>query len=153
VSHLSSLILAHKSLLGDDPSPVHTKIYEAFPATRGIASRETDPTVFEATLMLAIVQTYPRKQRPDPYRCFFFVRPELHPWALEQLRDCAQRMFWFQKQSKNVAVAKHLGAFLRAISIGSRVLHFAEAPERWVAFGFDKTDPVPEWVKGAISEP
>jgi hypothetical protein len=127
-------------------------LYDGFPVVKGVSSQALDPEVFAATLIMAIVQTYPRGQQPDPYKCLFFVRGQAHHWALEQLGLLAKKMFGVQKERKRADIARHLGAFLRAISMGSRVLQFKEAPDRWVAFGFNESDQVPAWMQSALIE-
>lgn len=150
MASLESLLLAHETLYGTAPSPKHVRIYEAFPGSHGVSSKELDEEVFEAALILAIVQTYPRHQRPTPFKCFLFVPAETHKWAVEQTSVCAKRMFAELKREKKVDIAKHLGTFFHAISMGCRILQLQEAPERWVSFGFDRSDLIPSWLRDSL---
>lgn len=150
MSPTDSFHLAHRAFFGEPPNERHARIYAAFPGARGVSDHEKDETVFEAVLIMALVQTYPRHQRPDPFKCYLFIPASIEKWAVTTLGSCAKRMFDLLKSKKEVKVAQHLGAFFHSVLIGSRVLHLDQEPDRWVCFGFERTDPIPDWMRNAL---
>ncbi len=151
VTPLDSFRLAHETFFGETPKAKHLRLYESFPAKKGASDRSRDEETFEATLIMAIVQTYPRNQRPDPFTCYLFIPAIEEKWAVNKLGEIAKRMFGVLKAHKKVQVAKHLGRFFHAVLLGSRTLHLDQAPERWVAFGFDRdADPIPDWMRDGL---
>jgi len=149
---LKSLYLAHKTLLGGEPEPSQVRLYQSFPSFRGMSSAALDAVVFDAALIMAIVQTYPRKERPTPYPVIFFLRGDVQKWALLQLEATSRKMFAKLKEEKAVKLAQHLGEFLKSIKVGSPSLQMKDPPDRWVSFGFKNDDPVPAWLGVSLLE-
>jgi hypothetical protein len=146
-----SLIRAHDGFLGRTPSARQIKIYESFPLHKGVSSSDLDSEAFEAALILSLVQTYPKGQRPEPFKTYLFVRGSAIPWANAELETLTRTMFDYLKEQQKVSRARHLGTFFHAISMGSRALAFKNGPERWTAFGFEREDPtIPEWMREAL---
>jgi hypothetical protein len=146
----------HK-LLGSDPTPKQERIYEAYPRARGASAREMDQETFESALVMAITQTFPNGPNAEPFKCYFFVPASAEKWAIEQLNVSARRIFEKLKgmpPARRSLAAKQIGRFLKCIMMGSRVLQLEKGPERWVAFGFEKSDPIPDWLRdGLLDEP
>jgi hypothetical protein len=143
--------LTHR-LLGTEPNAKQRRIYDAYPGTRGLSDRGLDEETFESVLVMALTQTLPRANS-EPFKCYFFVPASVEKWAIEQLNVRAKRIFAHLKPLKGerkVLAARQLGSFFHCILMGSRVLQLEQGPERWVAFGFDKTDPIPEWLREGL---
>jgi hypothetical protein len=143
----------HSVFFDAAPEPGHIRLYDAFPHARGISDRAQNETTFEAVLIMALVQTFPKNQQLIPFKCYFFVPASIKVWAETQLTECAKRMFEGLKRKRNAAAAKHLGTFFHNIPFGSRVLQINKAPDRWVAFGFTKGDLIPDWFGAALLDP
>lgn len=145
--------LTHR-LLGTQPNPKQLRIYEAFPGARGVSDHTLDQETFESALVMALTQTLPKAQT-TPFKCYFFVPASVEKWAIDRLGECAKHIFDQLKPLKperKVIAARQLGSFFHCIMLGSRVLQLDTGPDRWVAFGFDKKDPIPEWMCAGLLE-
>ena len=140
----------HRAFLGEEPSERQRLLYGAFPEKRGFASREKDTSLFEATLVLALVQAFPSKQGGELDQSFLFMPASLAEWTGEQIGTCATRMFHVLKGKKSVAGAKMLAQLINHVSSGSRVLQLRTVPEKWAAFGFDGSEPLPDWLRSRL---
>lgn len=141
----------HRTFLGVDPTPNQTLIYEAFPKTRGVSCSTLDVEFFEATTILALVQSFTMKQVPDPHRVHFFVKPAHKKWAVEQLKVIAGTIFGRLRPRKDAKqLAPTVGKLFHAVLIGCRVLQVEVPPDRWVSFGYSVSDPIPDWMCQAL---
>jgi len=140
----------HRAFLGEDPNDRQRLLYSEFPTMRGFASQDQDPSIFEAALVLALVQTFPVKQGDELVKSYLFVPASMTLWSGEQIRASATRMFGVLKEKKSVAGAKMLARLIKNVVSGSRVLQLRSVPERWSAFGFDLSAPLPEWMSSAL---
>jgi hypothetical protein len=140
----------HRVFLGEEPNEKQRLLYSSFPAMRGFSFQEKDPALFEATLVLAIVQTFPAKQGEELVKSYLFVPASMSAWSGEQVGASATKMFGVLKKKKSVAGAKMLALLIQSVVSGSRVLQLRNVPDRWAAFGFDQAGPVPEWMRTAL---
>lgn len=142
---------SHCVFLGVDPIPVQQHLYDQFPTYRGLASDALNTDTFEATVILALIQTFAKKQQTDPFRVYLFVPATLDRWVVVQLERIVKSMFQRIKSRKAPEQARALGRAFHAILLGGRVLQLSAAPDRWVAFGFKESDPIPEWMRSALA--
>ena len=91
------------------------------------------------------------KTQPDPYRCYLFVPGSHEKWAVVQLRRFAEAVFKILKEKKAAGRAQIMGKAFHAVLLGCRVFHFTQAPDRWVAYGFAESDPMPDWMGSALT--
>jgi hypothetical protein len=141
----------HCVFLGIEPTPKQLRIYNAFPASRGVADARLDVENFEAAVIMALVQTFSMKTQPEPYRCYLFVPSSHEKWAVTQLGNFAVSVFKILKEKKAAARAQSMGKAFHAVLLGCRVFQFPQVPDRWVAFGFAKSDPMPDWMMPALT--
>lgn len=135
------IIKGHRAFTSTEPTEVQKRLYNAFPARRGPLGSEHRDELFEAVLVMALVQTVSTSSK-----VYFFVPASTEGMALEALKTFAERVFAGIKQRKAVTQAKAMGKAFKAILLGHRVLQMDEAPERWVAYGFAANDPMPAWL-------
>lgn len=140
----------HRAFLGTDPTSAQARLYDGFPTHRGVSSRALDVELFQATAIVALVQTFTMKQVPDPHRVYFFVPPKHEKWAIGQFRGFAEVVFGRLKERKDAQRAPSVGRLFHAIMLGCRVLQMQTPPDRWVAFGFAKSDLVPDWLGAGL---
>jgi hypothetical protein len=140
----------HRAFLCSEPTDKHLRIYDGFPTLRGRSDAALDVETFEAAVIMALVQTYTKKQAPDPYTVYLFVPGSHEKWAVEQLKGMLGRLFDKLKEKKAAQQAQILANLFRHIMMGCRVLPFDQAPERWAAFGFVKADPIPIWLSEGL---
>jgi len=139
----------HETLLGDEPGNEHYALYGAYPAHRGFSDRRTVIARFEATFVLALTQTFPLGSG-SMHRSMFFVAAPTEDWAVKQMNRIAKVIFGRFKQEGNVHGAKFVGDAFNHLMMGKYALQVTEEPERWAAFGFRTTDPVPEWMRKSL---
>lgn len=142
----------HKIFLGHSPSEAHSRLYCNFPRYRGFSQAESSPELFEATFIVALTQAMGEKARFN--RTYLFVPSSMVNWVNEQTGLVARSMFGRLKgrdtPEKRRKVCEHLGASLKMMLVGSRVLQMDAPPSHWMAFGFKVSDPVPEWLRDAL---
>lgn len=138
---------SHRAFLNAEPSTRQVQVYGAFPTQRGIVGSVGDAEAFDAVMIMALVQTFSMKVQPDPFRVFMFVPAHAERWVAGELNRFAETVFGMLKSRKAATQAKAMGRAFHAIHSGCRVFQFETAPERWVAFGFTDTDPMPDWLK------
>jgi len=142
----------HRAFLGEEPSDKQHLLYGAYPAKRGFLLQEKDYLLFEATLVLAMVQVFPEKPGGELLKSFLFIPASMSVWCGEQINAMVTRMFGVLKEKKSVTGAKMLARLINNVAMGSRVLQLRSEPERWAAFGFDQSAPVPKWLGDALLE-
>jgi len=143
---------SHSVYFGVAPSVVQARLYSAFPQARGYSSSALDPERFDATLIMALVQTYRKGTLPTNPDVLFFVPASHEQWAIGTLKESITRMFTCLKGQHRQDVAKTLSALFKHIHLGNRVLQFVDAPARWAAFGFTDADPIPAWLRSGLVE-
>ena len=140
-----ALIKGHRAFTSTEPTDLQRQLYEAFPAHRGPVASTFDTTLFEATLIMGLVQTV-----GCDTKVYFFVPATMEAKALTALQEFATRVFADIKARKAVNQAKALGKAFNNLLLGNKVMQMQGAPERWVAFGFDRKDPIPEWLDKSL---
>lgn len=141
----SVLCKRHQHFFGEEPLEIQRSLYRVFPAARGYADKELDPDRFRAVLLLALTQAHHEKT-------ILFTPPTIERWAVDQLNSAADLIFQRVKvmTGDRKALALYLGKTFKQVFLANRLLQASEAPKRWVSFGFDLSDPVPEWVPPAL---
>jgi hypothetical protein len=134
----------HAAFLSTEPTERQLTLYDQFPAFRGLSGAAFDVEMFEATVVMALVQTVSAK-------VYFFVPSSMEKEAIAALQNLAESIFARIKTRKAVNQAKAVGKAFKAILIGHRLLQIDTAPERWVAFGFQKEDPIPGWLRDGLT--
>lgn len=147
----------HKNLLGIDqeatPEPfrltqLQQEFYEAAMkgSIRGFSATPAQPHIhverFLATFVLAMILT-------DGTQKVLMAVPEPHhEWVKEQSAVVLSRIFG-QRKNHHIKSILALREATIQINMTARILPMAE-PERWVAFGFQDGDTLPEWVQGRL---
>lgn len=143
----------HLELLGRMASETPKEFYldtlqEAFYAdaftkgVRGFNTKQLHPSLFLATCVVALRLTeglYP----------VYFVVPKPHVrWVLDQMEGIGRHVFRHRKNNKEAVMA------LRQAFAQLRMTPRFETtePSRWVMFGFNDEDLLPEWAKGRLME-
>lgn len=144
----------HENLLGADPknkqfalSDVHRRLYAAFEeGHRGyfLPSQESreDPEKFLSTFVVALYQT----TIPTPETVSLVTARVVEKWSIEQIKTIVRRIFSIRKKLTRAEV-EPLKQALQRLEFGSRVLHIAESPPRWVAYGYTSLDVTPSWMR------
>lgn len=142
----------HQAFLGTEQGSAHILLYTHFPETRGFSSKTENADRFEATFVAGLTQTFgPGGTFED---CLLLVPASKMAWVTEQMTQVAGRMFARWKMEPDLELRRRavtrLAEAIKHMLIGSRVLRLEQEPPRWVAFGFTKSDPVPEWLKKGL---
>jgi hypothetical protein len=142
----------HRGLLGSVAVEMHDGLYRAFPAARGYSSRLPDDILFEAVLILALFQARRVNKEKDRPKVYFLVPAPMESWVTSQLKGDVRRIFKHLKSGgvrpeAHVNAVKEVGALFHQIMLGSQAFALPSEPERWVAFGFSKLDPIPDWMR------
>lgn len=143
---------SHYAFLGTEPTTKQCRIYDAFPEKRGVRASELDSEVFEALIVMGLVQTFAKKTQASPFRVYFFVPQQHERWAVKQLRSFAKTVFARLKERRASSQAQALGRAFHSVLIGCRVLQVLEAPDRWVAYGFSESYEIPDWMATGLTD-
>jgi hypothetical protein len=138
----------HRGLLVTDPNEVQTSLYGAFPEFRGFSGRDLNTDRFLATLVLGMAQTYPFGGTAY-HPVALLVSKHAEEWAVGQIRQTVQEIIARLKSEDRVQGIQMVRGALGALMLGCRALQIDEPP-RWAAFGFDRADPIPEWMQGSL---
>lgn len=147
------LVKFHDVLLGGLPTARQAALYRGFPSVLGFSSKETDEALFQATLILAMLQAGKDNPKDDLHKVYFLAPPTITDgWVLATFRSSAKRIFDRLKTGKSVGLVKHVGELFHQVMLGSQVFVLPQAPERWVSFGFSKSDSIPAWMQPKLLE-
>ncbi len=149
--HVERLLRLHALLGGGTPQEIHTRLYGAFPAALGFSSNARDDSMFEAVLTLALLQAGKSGGETEFHKVYFLVPASISDgWVVPKFRTSAKHIFDRLKRGKSVAAVKHVGDLFKGVMLGSQVFTLPQEPDRWVAFGFSKTDPIPDWMRNKL---
>jgi hypothetical protein len=139
----------HVTLLGGSSvHEAHARLYRAFPSSLGFASKQTDGVLFQAVLILALSQAGKAGGEKDLHKVYFLTPQNLADgWVLEEFKSSAKRIFDRLKTGRSVEAVKHVGQLFHQVMVGSQIFSLPKEPERWVAFGFSRADPIPDWMR------
>jgi hypothetical protein len=140
----------HDLLLATPLQEVHTQLYEAFPISRGFSSRQRDDALFEAVFSLALFQAAGLGQTVQEVYCF--VPSVTQQWFLNHLRESTKVIFGQLRTRNNVKLVEHIGSLFHQLKLGDQPFLLPNEPERWISFGFLKTDAIPEWMSAKLLE-
>lgn len=142
----------HLTLLGTSPSEEQRKLYDGFPSYRGYSASSPTDDHFEATFVAALTQALGAGGKFN--RSYIFVPATKVEWVNSRTIQIAQTMFGLLKLKpsgeQRRKTCENLGAVLKHLLVGSRVLQMEDEPARWVALGFQSADPIPEWMRNAL---
>lgn len=115
---------------------------------RGFSATPAPPHIhverFLATFVLAMVLT------EGKHKVIMAVPEPHHEWVTQQSAMVFRRIFGQRKNHPIKSILALREATIQALgSMTSRILSMAE-PERWVAFGFQSGDTLPEWIQGRL---
>jgi hypothetical protein len=133
-----------------EPRTSHKNLYEAYPSALGYSGQAADESLFEAILILALYQA--SKDGANLHKVYILVPARLEKWAMARMRTGAERVFARLKKGATVPAIKHVGAIFHQLMLGFQIWALPEEPKCWVAFGFSKTDHVPEWMRSKLLE-
>jgi hypothetical protein len=150
--HHDRLRRLHHGLLGGPPTEAHTSLYRAFPEARGYSSKTPDDILFEAAVILATFQAGRSNGTDKEPKVYFLVPTSMESWVTSQLKADIRRIFDHLKTAAvppegRVKSVKHVGALFHRIMLGSQAYALPKEPEHWVAFGFSKSDAIPDWMR------
>ncbi len=147
---LAQLQKYHTQLIGKAPTKEHLTLYEAFPDYKGFSDREVNLARFEAVIVLCLSQAFNEPGQDKPNKTYLFVPANQEKWAMAQLKILAQRLFARCKEHKAKGTALYLGEVFRSLMLGSRAVLLVNDPGRWAAYGFDRKDPAPNWMRDKL---
>lgn len=146
----------HTRLLGIPSQEDQKLLYQAVPlGSRGYSDNAMDEARFQAILIVTLIQTM-AADAGETHRVIILCPPSHEQWALAQLQVFARTIFnGFKKlphtaTAKRSDVARRFSTCFKHIFLASRVFQLGERPERWMSFGFKKTDPIPDWMRAAL---
>lgn len=149
--HYERLHRLHTALLGNDIQEVTRRLYEEHPSFLGYSSKETHPGMFEAVLILSLFQAGKSPGDKNVHKVYFLApAPLTDGWVLGEFKAAAKRIFGRLKTGSSVAAVQHVGALFHQVLLGSQVFALPQEPDRWVAFGFSRSDPIPEWMSAKL---
>lgn len=140
----------HDLLLATPIQATHAQLYEAFPASLGFSSRQREDALFEAVFSLALFQAAGLGQSVQEVYCF--VPNVTRQWFLNHLRESTKVIFSQLRTRNNVKLVEHIGGLFHQLKLGDQPGMLPNEPERWISFGFLKTDPIPEWMGSKLLE-
>lgn len=147
----------HTSCFRTNPTDRQCALYDAYPDANGFSDAERDEELFQAVLVLALVQTIPSDPDHEPVRTTYVFYPKRHePWVVKEIGRNAEDVFgWLKRDSKEsrVRAAQFMGSTFQALRLGHLVLQMPEVPPHWVAFGFRREDPIPDWMRSRLLDP
>lgn len=149
----------HDEIHGQNPkdrrfklNPRKRDLYRAYANSdaRGFACADFDDELFIATMTLALRQAqFKGEQSTSPV--ILAVPKALDAWAYELSKTFYKLVL--QNFRGDVSVAKAVRAGFDSIYWEHRSHLLNEEPGRWVAYGFDYSNPVPKWMEGRLIVP
>lgn len=144
----------HRHYFDEDPTELQVRLYNEYPRARGFSHGALDQERFRAVLNLALVLAIPPDGDLSNTQTTYVFFPKPHErWVVAEIRESAERIFSRLREERRVDAAKFTGECFKALRLGHLVLQLPGAPERWVAFGFTKEDPIPTWMMEHLIEP
>jgi len=143
----------HRLLIGGEPHTEQMRLYEAFPSVLGFSSKQSSTPLFEAVLVLALHQAGKKTGEKNFHKVYFLAPANLaESWVVAEFKTAAKRIFGRLKTGKSVEAVKHVGTLFHQVMLGSQVFSLPNEPDYWVAFGFTRSDPVPEWLRNKLMD-
>lgn len=121
----------------------YTALYAAYDrGIHGYSQADTNEALFTATFVLALCLT-------EVINPTYVVVPKQHVrWIFDQMERVGRYIFRCRKGDKDGALV--LRKAFKQIRVTHKPFEFAEAPDRWVMFGFTNTDPMPPWAQNRL---
>lgn len=144
----------HRAYFDEDPTEQQRRLYDAYPHANGYSDGNRDAERFRAVLNLALVLAIPDDGVPEHVHTpFVFFPKPFERWVVDEIRKSAESLFDRLRKDRRVDAAKFVGNCFKALRLGHLVLQLPGAPDRWVAYGFTRTDPIPNWMQARLIEP
>lgn len=142
-------------MLGGALTAEQKELYTEAPRKRGFlfpvgAKVEQEATLFQAVFVLALASTAIDSGAATHSPVYLFLPKHLEKWGNEEIRKNLMAIFAHCKEHRKPDLARHLGAMAKHIYVGSRVTPSMQAPDKWVAYGFDDSPHVPKWLTEAM---
>ena len=152
--HYDNLLRMH-GLFGEGLQEPHTRLYKEYPSSLGYSANNAyvltpDDVLFNAALVLALHQAGKKDGSEDMHKVYFLVPGFMEKRTTHMMRAAAERIFARLKTGGSVVAIKHVGALFHRIMMGCEVFTLPEEPPHWVAFGFSKSDHIPEWMRAKL---
>lgn len=135
---------------GKSPPTADQEQFYANDTARGFSCKNREIAKADAVLIRALAQVIDTKAPPYHHVYLFAPRTE-REWIIARIHNVAATTMTRLKPLKDERVRKalqHVRSWLEVIQLGPVELwKKPEAPERWAAFGYLKTDPtLPTWL-------
>jgi hypothetical protein len=141
-------------LFGEGLHEPHERLYKEYPSSLGYSARDAyvltpDDVLFSAVLVLALYQAG-LAGSANLQNVYFLVPGFMEKRTTHMMRAAAERIFARLKTGGSVKAIKHVGALFHRVMMGCQVFTLPEEPQHWVAFGFSKSDHIPEWMRAKL---
>jgi hypothetical protein len=139
----------HSLFMGNEPTPAQARFYAS--KMRGFSDKAFNKERLAAVVVMALVMTT-RKSIEDPTRVILAIPSSHDPWAVEEMNKLSKGMFDHIRKSdmtpeNRITNAKNLGRLFKSFYLCNHILQYTEKPDCWMAFGFTKDEPIPDWMK------
>jgi len=149
---MSTIAKFHKDLLGSDPTPEQSKLYESTEIHHGYSNDSRDAMLFTGTLVLGLHTAF----EPDPgifHEVVFAIPKTLEGFTVEIMNRVIQviskRRAGLDPKTRKKG-GKLIAEAFKNLHVGHRAHTLAEEPPRWVAFGFVVNSPAPAWLRSGL---
>ena len=143
--------LVHFIFLRKEFTEFHRKLYEL--RLHGVSLKGKDDDKADATIVLALSQAVENK---TIHPVFILVPENMKPWVIsriaEMAKTCTQLLRSNKRKNVSLPGARNLVASLHLSQKKTSQLFVMAEPERWVAIGYSKSDPIPEWMQNGLYE-
>jgi hypothetical protein len=135
---------------GVEPPREVQKLFAKFPEFRGFSQCGQDRDQFRTALMIGLLGTHPEGNPPfreESFQGSYLLHPKgARGWVLESVKAEAAVIFTnLREHGRDKAIPTILTCFQK-LRMGHQVLQLPEPP-RWAAIGFERSDPIPEWMR------
>lgn len=142
----------HGTFLGQSVTDQQKALYES-ESGRGFSSKERDPAMTDATLIMALALA--KKDGVMVFDSVYIFAPSnMHQWVFERIHNLAVTLTSrvkgadAEKRKRSLGIARQ---WLEVLKVGApKLADLQSEPERWVSVGYTKEDALPEWFKGAL---
>lgn len=143
----------HGTFLGRSVTDQQKALYEST-SGRGFSSKERDPSLTDATLIMALALA--KVEGTTVFSpVYIFAPSNMHQWVFERIHHLALNLtarvkgsMDLEKKKRSLGIARQ---WLEVLKVGApKLADLQSEPERWVSVGYTKEDALPEWFKGAL---
>jgi hypothetical protein len=143
----------HRISFDEEATERQGALYDAYPNAHGYSDPMKDPEKFRAVLHLALLQAHPPDGHQANIQTSFIFYPKTHEeWVIDQIKMNAEAIFARFRAQKRVEAAKFMGECFLALRLGHLVFQVTGEPTNWMAFGFTRTDTLPQWMSDRLQD-